>query len=400
MRLLLKFLLPILVLGASAWLAMDLLGSAPEPARKPPRPSVARVEVLAVRPTDYPVRVPSRGTVAPRTQSTLIPEVAGRILEVAPGFRAGGFFEAGDLLLKIDPSDYRNALVVARAELAQARLNLREEEAQATQARRDWDKLQMDGEPGDLALRRPQLESRRAAVAAAEARLAQAETDLRRTEIRAPYAGRVLDKRVDLGQYVSPGNVLATLYAVDYVEVRLPLTDRQAAFLDLPESYRGERSDAAGPAVTLTAGESQWQGRIVRTEGAIDLASRQIFVVAQVDDPYARHADGRPPLKVGQFVEASIEGRTLKGVYVLPRGAVQGQDRVYVITPEDKLERRGVTLVWHDRDSLIVSSGLAPGERIARTPLPFVADGAPVQVVREAARKHAGGQGGTPEEGR
>jgi multidrug efflux system membrane fusion protein len=236
MRRLFKILLPLLVLGVSAWLGMELLGSGPQPVRKPPKPTLPVVETFTVQAADYTVRVPSYGTVAPRTQSTLIPEVAGRIVEVAPAFRAGGFFEAGDLLLRIDPTDYQNAVVVARAELAQARLNLREEQAQGAQAQRDWQQLQMPGEPGDLARREPQLESRRAEVAAAEARLRQAQTALARTRIGAPYAGRVLEKRVDVGQYVSPGNVLATLYAVDYVEVRLPLSDRQAAFVALPEA--------------------------------------------------------------------------------------------------------------------------------------------------------------------
>ncbi len=380
MRTLIKTLLPLLVLAATGWYGMELLRSAPEPARKAPRPNVPTVEVVEVRPTDYRVSVPSRGTVSPRTQSTLIPEVSGRIVEVAPAFRPGGFFEAGDLLLRVEDTDYRHAKVIARAELAQARLNLREEEAQAAQARQDWEKLGIGGAPGELTLRQPQLENRRAEVAAAQARLEQAETQLGRTRIRAPYAGRVLEKKVDVGQYVAPGNVLATLYAVDYVEIRLPLNDRQAAFVDLPESYRGEPGQRPGPAVEILAEGAVWPGRVVRSEGAVDLASRQLYVVAQVDDPYARRADGGPPLKVGQFVEARIQGRVLAGVYVLPRGLFQGRDRVFVITPETRVQRRRVEVVWQDQDDLIVAAGLAPGERLASVPLPFVADGAAVKL--------------------
>ncbi len=388
MRRLVKALLPLLVLGYAGWYGMELLGSAPDPKRKPPIPNVSTVEVLRVQPVDYQVTVPSRGSVSPRTQSSLIAEVAGRIVEVAPSLRSGGFFEAGDLLLRIDDNDYRNALQIARAELTQARLDLREEQAQADQARQDWRKLDMQGQPGELVLRRPQLENRRAALAAAKARLQQAETNLQRSKIRAPYAGRVLAKQVDIGQYVSTGTVLATLYAVDYVEIRLPLNERQIRFLQLPETYRGETSQPAGPSVEIRRDDWVWPGHIVRTEGSIDLASRQLYAVAQVEDPYARHEDGRPPLKVGQFVEAAIRGKRLEQVYVLPRGLFQGRDRVFVIDPENRVERRQVEVIWEDRDNLIVATGLQPGERLSSTPLPFVPNGAKVKIAGQ------GGQGG------
>jgi len=381
---LLRTLLPVAVLGASGAVGYVLISTGPEPKRRPPQTVAPVVEVMAVQPRDYAVVVHTRGTVAPRTQSTLMPEVAGRIVEVAPQFRAGGFFEAGQELVRIDPRDHEHSVTIARAELAQARLALREEEAQGDQARRDWEKLNMAGEPSDLVLRRPQMENARAAVAAAEARLQQAEANLERTRIRAPYAGRMLGKQVDVGQYVAPGTVLATLYAVDYVEVRLPLTDRQAAFVDLPEAYRGEPAAGPGPAVTLSAtiGDKtyRWQGRIVRTEGAIDTRSRQLFMVAQVDDPYARRAEGQPPLKVGQFVEAAVVGRTLSNVYVLPRRAVRGEDEVLVVTPEDRIERRRIDVAWRDQDNVVARAGLAPAERVSLTALPFAADGAPVQV--------------------
>ncbi|MBN2887675.1 MAG: efflux RND transporter periplasmic adaptor subunit [Chromatiaceae bacterium] len=397
MKRILRIALPLIVLGLSAATGLALIATGPEAERRLPSPMVPTVEVLEIQPRDYPVVVHSRGTVSPRTQSTLIPEVAGRIVEVAPSFRNGGFFEAGDVLVRIDPRNYQHALTMARAELAQARLALNEEQAQGEQANRDWEKLGMKGQPSELALRRPQLESARAAVAAATAQLHQAEADLERTFIRAPYAGRVLEKQVDVGQYVAPGNPLATVYAVDYVEVRLPLTDRQVALVDLPETYRGEAPAGPGPEVTLSAitgGQVyHWEGRIVRTEGAIDIRSRQLFVVAQVDDPYARRADNRPPLKVGQFVEATIAGRTLSGVFVLPREAVREENEVLVVTPEGRIERRQLEVIWRDQNNLVAGGGLAAGERLSLTPLSFAVDGAPVRV--QASRRAASTAGGS-----
>jgi len=378
-------ILPVAILLAGLAAGMALIATGPEAERRTPPPMEPVVEALTVMPEDFPVLIRSQGAVLPRTQSTLIPEVSGRVLWIAPNFRNGGFFESGEQLLTIDPADYENAATVASAELARARLALAEEEAQSSQASRDWEKLGLAGEPTDLVLRLPQMETARADVAAAEARLQQAETNLARTRILAPYAGRVLEKRADVGQYVSPGTVLADVYAVDYVEVRLPIADDQLAFVELPEHYRGETPvvKPQGPSVVLHSRLGRdvfsWKGRIMRTEGAIDTASRQLFVVAQVDDPYARRGD-TPPLKVGQFVEAEITGRTLRDVFVLPRQTLEDASRVLVISDDKRIERRVVEVVWSDGDRVVVASGLSGGERISLTPLPFAANGAAVRI--------------------
>ena len=389
----LRILLPIVTLGICGAVGFTLLATAPKASKRPARPHVPIVETLTIQPVDYIVKVKTRGTVTPRTQSALIPEVAGRIVYMAPNFRNGGFIETGQPLASIDPRDYENAVTIAHAELAKMRLALSEVKAQAEQAKSDWMKLGMEGEPSDLVLHRPQLVSAQAAVAAAMARLNQAKIDLERTQIRAPYAGRVLEKKVDVGQYVSPGSTLATIYAVDFAEVRLPLTDHQAAFINLPESYRGESIANKGPSVILSATigskTHHWKGRIVRTEGSIDTLSHQIFVVAQVDDPYARRADGSPPLKVGQFVKAAIDGRTLSGMFTLPRDAVRSENEIIVVTPDNTLERRHVKIVWRDSRNVVVADGLTAGERVSLTPIPYASNGALVQTQKPHAVGYA-----------
>lgn len=337
---------------------------------------------------------------SPRTQSTLIPEVSGRVVSVSAALRSGGFFEKGEELLRIDPTDYENAVVIARADLAKARLTLTQEQAQADQARRDWERLSPKVAPSALVIRQPQVDSARAEVAAAEARLSQARVQLARTRILAPYAGRVLQKQVDVGQYVAPGTILATIYAVDYVEIRLPLTDNQVGFVALPEQYRGGLSNMStgkGATVTLTARVGQehytWQGRLVRTDGAIDTVNRQLFVVAQVDDPYAPHGS-MPPLKVGQFVEAAIEGRTLHNVFVLPRSILEPGDKVVVIDDQHRLQRRPVEVRWRDGDHVVISKGLAAGEQVSLTPMVFAAEGTVVRIQGEDAASQDGRKGG------
>lgn len=379
MKRLLRWFLPIVVLLICASIGLYFMRTAPEAKRTPPKSEVPVVETLEAHAVDYTVVVQSRGTVSPRTQGVLVAEVAGRILAISAHFRPGGFFSAGDILVTTDPSDYQHALTIARSELAQARLTLTEEKAKGVQARWDWDKTGLEGRPGALALRTPQLQRAQAALAAATARMAQAKRELERTRIIAPYTGRVLDKQVDIGQYVARGTPLATVYAVDHAEVRLPITDRQAAFLALPEQFRGESSVSSGPEVTLSATVGgqlhEWLGYLVRTEGTMDIKTRQIHVVAQVDDPYGRGPNNRPPLKVGQFVHASIQGRRLPQAFLVPRAAFRRAEDILVLSADHRIQRRRLEIVWRDAEHAVVLEGVQAGERIVLTPLPYAPDG-------------------------
>lgn len=386
--------LPLLVLAGCVAVGAILIKTAPKAERRPSAPSLPVVEIIRVEPQAYAVTLESQGTVSPRTQSSLVAEVAGRVVSVADELRHGGFFEPGQLLLQIDPRDYDNAVTIARSELAQSRLALQEEIARGEQAGEDWERLGLEGDPDQLALRRPQLESARAAVAAAEARLEQAEIDLQRTRIEAPYAGRALEKNVDIGQYVATGTVLSRIYAVDYVEIRLPLSNHQLRHIDLPENYRDMDTASAPIPVRINAeigGQLHtWQGRIVRTEGDIDTNTRQWFVVAQVDDPYARR-DARPPLKVGQFVTAEIEGTRLRDVYVLPRSALRPGDEVVTVSPERLTDRRSVDVLWETRDRVVVR-GLRPADEVVVSAASFITNGTKVRIADESPPDVDGGQ--------
>ncbi len=379
-------ILPFLILVVAGAGAVGLVMTRQKPETREPEPVVPVVRVHTVTLEDIELTVTSQGTVSPRTQSVLVPEVAGRVIRVATAFVPGSFFEHGDLLLSIDPHDYRQALVAARALEAQARLRVALAEAEAKLAREEWETLG-EGEADALTLFEPQLAEANASLDAALAGVQQAETNLARTEVRAPYAGRVQTKQVDLGQVVAPGVPLATIYAVDLAEVRLPLPDDDLAFVDLPLGYRGESGGtASGPAAILRAefaGQThEWSGRIVRTEGMIDPISRMVHAVAQVENPYGRGVPGRPPLAAGMFVEAEIRGKTLQGVAEIPRSALRLDGTVLIVDAEDRLRIRAVEIARELKDTVIVEGGLADGERVCTSPLAVVVDGMQV-IVRE-----------------
>jgi RND family efflux transporter MFP subunit len=234
-----------------------------------------------------------------------------------------------------------------------------------------------------LVLRGPQVKRATANVASAQARLENAKLNLERTSIQAPYAGRILTKNADVGQYISPGNQLAKVYAVDFAEVRLPLTETQLTFLDLPEIYRGEQPNFRdGPNVTLSSHVAdkthEWVGRITRAEGSFDTRTRQLFVIAQVRDPYGRNEDGKPPLKVGSFVKAKIRGKVLHDVYVVPRRLLRENTFVLTVDDNNLLRRKTVNIVWQNDKSLVVDKGLEHGDRIVLTDVPFALEALPV----------------------
>ena len=383
----LKIISPILVLCLAILATYLLIEFKEEPEIVPPEPVIPSVEVIVVERSTVPLMVSSQGTVRARTQTQLTAEVSGRVLSISENFRPGRFISKGEVLVTIDAADYEANLAQAEASLAQAELNLAQEEALAEQAKLDWEDLGR-GDPSDLALNLPQVARASAQVKSAQAALQSARLDLEHTEIRAPYDGRVLAQNVDVGSYVSanPGTVVGTVYATDTAEVRLPVTDDEMTFLDLPFAFRDE-SDEIGPEVILTAefggAEQTWYGRIIRSEAAVDERSRLLYVVANVDKPYERDPDfpNRPPLKVGQFVEATIEGKSLENAFQVPRIALVGNDRVLIADASDKLEIREVEVVMSDSQSAVITDGLEPGERVILSPLQYVVEGMPLKVV-------------------
>ncbi len=377
-----RVMAPLAALAAGVLGATALIVTGPEVESHTPEPVVPLVRVVTATPGDFEHRVVTHGTVEPRTESELVPEVSGRIEWIAPSFAAGGFFEKDDPLLRIEAADYRTALRRAEANLARAVSELRRVTKElARQKRLVEQKVASDARLDDA---ENAERVAKAAVEEARAVLEQARRDLDRTEIRAPFDGRVRNERVDVGQFVNRGTAIATIYAVDHAEIRLPIPDAELAFLDLPQLHRGTPETAQGPEVLLHAefagGRYTWRGRIVRTEGEIDPRTRMVHVVASVEDPYAADGSGRPPLAAGLFVEAEILGRRDPSVFVLPRAALRAGNRVLVVDGESRLRWREVEVARRDRERIVVAAGLTEGERVCISPLESAVEGMRVRV--------------------
>ncbi len=383
--------LPLLVLAVAAAGAFVLVATAPSVENIPAERALTAVRVIAPWPQTIRLTVRSQGTVAPRSETELVPEVSGPVVWVSPALVSGAFFEKDEPLLRIDPRDYEAAVARARAVLTRAQGEADHATAELARQRRLSEKNV--GSSSQLSNARRADTVGRAAVEEARVALEQAGRDLVRTEIRAPFEGRVRNERVDLGQFVSRGQAVATLYATDFAEIRLPIADSQLAFLALPNFRRDE---IEGPSVTLRANfagaEREWTGRIERTEGEIDPQSRMVHVVARVSDPYDSSSEGDTagtltPLTVGLFVRAEIEGRLAEDVIVVPRAAMRNDERILVVDADDRLRLRDVEVLRIEQDDVLIRALLHPDERICVSPLQVFVDGMRVKPIEERSQR-------------
>lgn len=377
-----KVLYPLLVLGLGL-LAAFLIGvNKKEITPEPYEHVVPTVRVTAARVAAEFLGVSSQGTVQPRSQSELIPEVSGRVTWISPALVNGGAFEEGEVLLRIDDADYltlleRSEAAVKRSEVEYALSQDELDRLTSLNQRQLASQQQLDN-----ARRAAQVDE--ATLREARAGLEQAQRDLSRTELKAPFDGLVRSEHVDLGQFVTRGQSIGTIYATDYVEVRLPISADQLGYLGLPVSTRGQIPPALRPPVTVAAdfGDTRllWEGHLVRLEAEFDEQSRMVYGVArlQIDDD-----EESPILPVGLFVQADIRGRSVENAIRLPRSAMRDDNQVLVVDSDNRLRFRQVSLLRLEHDDILVSGGLTDGELVCISPLQTVVDGMLVKPLLE-----------------
>jgi RND family efflux transporter MFP subunit len=379
-----QYLLSLAVIIVGVGIAGLIIATGPKLDPQPPTPNAPMVRAATAVQETVQLSAITHGTVLPRTESELVPEVSGRVIAISPNMVSGGFFRKGDLLLEIDPLDYEVSLEQAKAALASTRSELTNAK-KAHERQLDLAKRQSTSQSQkDDALNRLRLAQ--ASLREARARLMRAERDLQRTRVIAPYDGRVRNEKVDIGQFVNRGAPIANLYATDLAEVRLPLHDEELAYLDLP--LAGTPFNNREPTVVLRAQfagqQHTWDGRVVRTEGELDPRTRMINVIAQVEAPYEQ-TENRPPLAVGLFVEAEIIGHLVNNIFVLPRSALQPNEQIYVVGNDNRLQFRDVTILRSVDENIYITDGIRPGELLCLSPVNNAVPGMLVQPVTETA---------------
>ncbi len=356
-----------------------LKSSRPALARQQPQVALPMVRTVAASPGALDMILTGEGTVHPVAEIQLIPEIGGRVVHISPNLVNGGTFAAGERLIAIEPADYEIAVTLAKAGVqdAQSKYELARQEAEA--AKTEWQQLHPGTNPPDLVAKKPQLEAALANLDAQRASLERARLNLKRTEITAPFNGRVSAESVDPGQYVAPGQPLATLYCIDAAEIVVPMEGSALHWFAVPGFTSDTDSRAQASVTAVVAGKKcNWEGRVVRVEGRIDEKTRMGNVVIRIPEPYAT----RPPLAIGQFAEVRIQGLTLPEAAVIPRAALHGENTVWAVSAEDgRLYFRSVDIARMDSRGVVIRGGLKPGDRVVVSPLKAVTDGMQVRAV-------------------
>jgi len=384
------FILPFLVIAGAiaAFIAMGALKPKPEEKEDVVK-AIPVLTDMAVQ-DDVTLKVNVQGEVQPRTQINIVPQVSGLITYMSPKFIEGGKFNKGDLLIRIEPAEFELRVVQARANVAQAETVITREHSEATIARRDWEELGRSGEPTPLTLREPQMAEARAELESAKARLAEAELQLARTALYAPFTGRVTMRHVDQGEFVTVGTRLGEVYATNVMDVRLPMTNEDLRRAGLTLGYESGRASPGIP-VTLSANVaghySEWQGHIVRTDSRFDSTMRVLFAYAEVKDPFGKGASNDTPLAPGIYVNAAINGQTLDNIIVVPRSALRGGDKVYVANADNTLSIQTVSVMSSDRERAVLGGGIDVGTSVITSPIRGVADGMKIDIVTSGAIK-------------
>ncbi|UCE99740.1 MAG: efflux RND transporter periplasmic adaptor subunit [Planctomycetota bacterium] len=387
----LQILLVLAILVSAFAIAEMFILTRKAPAKEEKKFVIPLVRVQSIYHQDIQMVVQGYGTVQPKVQAEVVPQVSGKVVAINPDFKDGGFVKAGEALISIDPRDYELSVQRAQADVARAEVELDIERAEAEVSRQEWEQLNPGTEPpSPLIVREPQIRQAQTRLEAAKAALATVELNLERTKVTLPFDGRVVSETVDLGQYVNTGQLIGKVYSVEAVEIEVPLEDRELAWFDVPASPVSINvSDIAktGSIVEVIAhfagGTHIWQGRVVRTTGQVDKTSRLVTVVVEVAEPF-KGANGRPPLVPGMFVEVLIKGKTLENAIPVPRDAIRQGNKVWVVE-SGRLHIQQLEIARSDQNFVYTTSGLDDGAVIVLSSLDAATEGIKVRTQLETS---------------
>jgi RND family efflux transporter MFP subunit len=370
-----KYLRPLIIIGISTAIAavLYMLGQISPDAIQEKDPMDVNVQILT--PIDYQIKIKSTGTTTPITQTVLTSEVGGEVIYRSKKFSEGSSVISGEILAKIDDTDlqlqYKNALL----QLASAEVQFAVQQAEAEIAQEAWDKVG-EGIPQELTTKKPQLKQAKAALEVAKAQVQSAEKKLNKTEITAPYTGRIQNINIDLGSTIIPGQPVGSMYTSNEIEVTLSVKDSDLQFLDIPMDGRKLNPDQKSIVIikSLYKGEMQeWAGNLERVDGVIDPMTRMIKLIANFKNNFIEET--KPILPIGLFVEAEINGKQLEDIFMIPNSALTPNDELLFLNQDDALEIRKVSVLTKMKNHILVKEGMKAGERVVVSKLSIATNG-------------------------
>jgi len=388
-RNIMRLVICLLLIGAGIIGARFLIATKPKVNRRPPERMAPLVRTAVLQPENYTFSIPAMGTVIPSRETGLEVPVSGEVIYVHSEFTEGGMFAQGTKILQVDPKDYELAVQQKRRALADAEYSLKLEQGHQDVARQEWsllygNKVVNKGE-SDLALRKPHLEKVQAEIAAAKAELEQAEINLNRTTLTAPFNALVLKSYVELGSQVSSQKRLADLVGTDTYWVQVSLPVDRLRWVQVPNGNQGAGSEVD----IFYRADNVKTGRVARLLPDLSKEGRMARLLIEVADPLDLQAkdEKQPMLLIGEFVRVSIEGEELHNVYRVPRSALRNDREVWIVDEESKLAIRPVKTIWRDQDTVVVQDGFKPGEALVISDIPAPVAGMDLRVELDGKRE-------------
>ena len=390
MKLNLKRFIPFtVVIALAAGSLMALSALKPTPPEEETEAPVLTVKVTPAALIEQRVSGHFQGEVRAKTDIELITQVTGKVIEVSDKFVEGGEFKAGETLLRIDDADYLVALKSAEAAVASAQVDLDLELGTAATNAKQWEALQ--GKPvteaNPLTLNKPQVDRARARLEAAEAELAQAKLNYDRTYISAPFDGRIIHKRAELGQFMARGSSLGRVFATKSMEIRIPMTDVQLAELGLVLGYAAPAESSGDRVPALVSAffgseRQEWNGFLRTVDASVDNETRLVYATIVVERPFAKDPIHSIPLAPGLFVDVELDAAQLVAGVQIPRTSIRNGSEVYT-ADNGVLKRKPVSVIYSSTDFAIVREqdrSVQPNDRVITTPVPGAFNGMPIKV--------------------
>ena len=371
-----KKFLPLILLAVALGISYLLISIQPK-AKKIETPSlITPVEYLVAKAKPTTIRIESEGILQPRIETQFISPVAGQVIEIGENFYPGRFFQKGEVLFKLDDSDYKFQVKNAETNLAQAELAFELEKALSVQAKKDWEKLNL-GEANDLVLRKPQLKQAKKNLESAQVSLTFAQEQLEDTVFRAPYSGYLLSRTIDLGTEITGGmsGPIASAYSSGDAEIRLPLTESERLLIDTKNL--NENTVRLYDSGNLVA-----QGKIQRIEASLNPNNRLFYAVALIENAFPEDNQiHTSEMFRGQYLDAMIDGILIDKAFTLPNEAIRESSTIYTITNQNQLVEKNITVISSNSKQVIVSTGLDDGDRVVVSPVPFYINGMSVKPI-------------------
>ncbi len=376
---LLRLLLPIIVVVVGAAIAVWMMQSGPE---AKPRAKVRNAVMVDVRPVEFgpqTTTISVMGTVKPQHEVALKPQVSGEIIKISDNLIPGGRFAQNEELLIIDPSDYELAVKQIASEVARAEADMQLELGRQRVAKKEYELLgeTVSSEEHALMLRVPQLESSRAVLEGTKARLEQAQLNLNRATVKAPFNAVVMSREINRGTRVTPSTTLATLVGSDSYWIEAPIPASQLKWIST-----GQQGDASGSSVRIYdtsawGPDSSRSGQLIGLTAMVEENGRMAKLLAEVSDPLAlKSATAKQPkLLLGSYVRVDIEGKILPQVATVERDLVHDGDQLWIMDEDGRLDIRSVEIAFRGQDHVLVSDGIHAGERLITTNLPSPVQG-------------------------